>query len=70
MSDLNIQELEKKIDSALTLTGNESFVEWDTFSKNSNEVTLALEALDKKCQILRDFQQKTFISNSKFEITQ
>ncbi len=70
MSDLNIQELEKKIDSALTLTGSDSFVEWDTFSKNSNEVTLALEALDKKCQILRDFQQKTFISNSKFEITQ
>ena len=36
MSDLNIQELEKKIDNALTLTGSDSFVEWETFSKSSN----------------------------------
>lgn len=65
MSDLNIQEFEKHLDQALTLSGQDSYVDWDTFSKTSNEVTLALESLEKKCHQLREHQQKTFIANSK-----
>jgi hypothetical protein len=64
MSDLTIQDLEKNLEEALALVGSDSYVDWEAFSKSSNDVSVALETLEKKCHQLREYQQKTFLDNS------
>lgn len=62
MTDLKPQDLEKELDTLLNLTGSESLVDWQSFSKNSNDVSVLLESVGKKCAILREQQQKSFIT--------
>lgn len=61
MTDLKLQDLEKELDTVLTLTGSDSIIDWQSFSKNSNEVSVLSEAVGKKCAALREQQQKTFL---------
>jgi|JI6StandDraft_1071083.scaffolds.fasta_scaffold09839_4 hypothetical protein len=63
-NELKQQDLEKDLDKALTLAGSESFVDWEAFKKTSNDVSVGLETLSKKCHMLRESQQKNFILNS------
>jgi hypothetical protein len=62
--------LEKDLEKALTLTGSDSFVDWEAFKKTSNDVSINLESLGQKCQILRDSQQKNFITKSTQSLSQ
>lgn len=70
MAEPKQQDLEKDLEKALTLTGSDSFVDWDAFKKTSNDVSVSLEQLSRRCSMLRESQQKHFITKSTQALTQ
>ena len=49
----------------MELTGSDSYVNWESFTKSSTEFIRTLEDLAKNIAILREIQQKKFISTMK-----
>lgn len=65
MADIKIDDIEQNFDSILQLTGQDSYVNWDTFTKSSTEYMKALDDLAKNIAILKEIQQKKFIVTMK-----
>lgn len=65
MSDIKAEDIEANFDRILGLTGEESYVDWAAFTKNSTTMNKTLEELAKKIAILREIQQKKFITTMK-----
>lgn len=65
MSDIKPEDIEANFDRILGVTGEESYVDWAAFTKNSTSMNKTLEELAKKIAILRDVQQKKFIATMK-----
>jgi hypothetical protein len=65
MTDIKISDIEANYDHILELTGQDAFVNWETFTKNSTEFIKTLEELAKNIAIIREIQQKKFIITMK-----
>ncbi len=65
MSDIKPEEIEANFERILGLTGEESYVNWDAFTKSSTSMIKTLEDLAKRIAILREVQQKKFITTMK-----
>jgi DNA-binding GntR family transcriptional regulator len=65
MTEIKIEEIEQHFDDILALTGSDSFVNWETFTKSSTDFIRSLEELAKNIAILREIQQKKFITTMK-----
>lgn len=53
MAEVTTDILEKQIDKVLTLTGEESFLNWTDFEGSSRKVVEAVETLNKEMNIFR-----------------
>lgn len=65
MSDIKIDDIEQNFDSILEVTGKDSYVNWETFTKNSSEFMKSLDELAKSIAILKEIQHKKFILTMK-----
>jgi hypothetical protein len=65
MAEVNIENLESNYDHILSLVGQDSYIEWDTFTKSSTGLTKQIDELAKTLSIYRDIQQRRFIINMK-----
>ncbi len=65
MAELKIEDIEQNYDAILELVGQDSYVNWDTFTKSSTEFIKTLEELAKNIAILREIQHKKFIITMK-----
>jgi hypothetical protein len=65
MAEVTIDNLESNFDHILSITGENSFVEWETFTKSSTGLNKQLDELAKQINIYRDIQQKRFILHMK-----
>ena len=70
MTELTPELLEKNHDKILTLTGQDSFLNWNDFEASSRKVVEAVDALNKEISIFREAQQIYFIQNSNSHTTQ
>lgn len=61
MSEVKVETLEENFDQILQLVGEDSFVDWDSFTKSSSEATKAIDELTKALTIYREAQHRTFI---------
>ena len=46
------------------MVGNESFIKWDDFTKNSTEVVKTIDEMNRLMAIFREIQHKNFIQTS------
>lgn len=65
MAELKIDDIEQNFDAILELTGQDSYVNWEAFTKGSTEFTKTLDELAKNIAILREIQHKKFIITMK-----
>ena len=65
MTEVTIDHIEKSFDQILTTTGENSFVQWETFTKSSTGLTKQMDELQKSISIYREIQQRRFIINMK-----
>jgi hypothetical protein len=65
MSDIKIDDIEQNFDSILEVTGKDSYVNWESFTKNSSEFMKSLDELAKSIAILKEIQHKKFIITMK-----
>lgn len=65
MSDIKIEDIEAGFEKILKLTGEDSFVNWEAFTKTSTAFGKTLEELANKIHILREIQHKRFINTMK-----
>lgn len=65
MTEVKIENIEGNFDAVLELVGQESFVNWDGFTKSSSQLSRQMEDLAKQLAIFRDVQQRRFISTMK-----
>lgn len=64
-TDLKVDTIEPYFDQILALTGDQSYVQWENFTKSSTDLVKNIEELSKAISILRDIQHKNFILNMK-----
>ncbi|MCB0368049.1 MAG: hypothetical protein KDD45_01090 [Bdellovibrionales bacterium] len=62
---MKIEDIESRFEEILGLTGEQSFVDWETFTKNSTKFSKTLEELAKNIAILKEVQHKKFIQTMK-----
>ena len=60
-----MEDIESHFEEILQLTGEKSYVDWETFTKSSTQFLKTLEELAKDIAILRENQQKKFIQTMK-----
>jgi hypothetical protein len=65
MSEVKIENIEGNFDAVLELVGQESFVNWEGFTKSSSQLSRQMEDLAKQLTIFRDVQQRRFITTMK-----
>jgi hypothetical protein len=65
MTELKIDDIEQNFDAILQLTGQDSYVNWDAFTKSSTEFMKSLEELARNIAILKEVQHKKFIQTMK-----
>ena len=65
MAEVKIENIENSFDDILKATGENSFVEWEAFTKASTGLTKQMEELAKSLNIYREIQQRRFIINMK-----
>ena len=65
MAEVKIDDIEKNFDSILQKVGQDSYVNWDSFTKSSSALTKKSEELAKTLAIFRDIQQRRFIGTMK-----
>lgn len=65
MSDIKVEDIEANFEKILALTGEDSYVNWEAFTKSSTSFIKTLEELAKTIAILREIQQKKFIGTMK-----
>lgn len=65
MTEVKIENIEGNFDAVLELVGQESFVNWEGFTKSSSQLSRQMEDLAKQLTIFRDVQQRRFISTMK-----
>lgn len=65
MAEVNIETIHANFDHILELVGQESFVEWEAFTKSSTGLTKHIDELNKALSIYREIQQRRFITNMK-----
>jgi hypothetical protein len=65
MTEVKIENIESNYDAVLELVGQDSFVNWEAFTKSSTGLTKQMEELVKQLSIFRDVQQRRFISTMK-----
>lgn len=65
MSEVKIENIESNFDAVLELVGQESFVNWEGFTKSSSQLSKQMEDLAKQLTIFRDVQQRRFITTMK-----
>lgn len=65
MTEVKIENIEGNFDAVLELVGQESFVNWEGFTKSSTQLSRQMEDLAKQLTIFRDVQQRRFISTMK-----
>lgn len=64
-TELKIDTIEQYYDQILELTGSDSYVEWETFTKSSTDLVKGIEELGRAISILREIQQRSFIITMK-----
>lgn len=65
MSDIKVEDIEANFEKILAITGEDSYVNWEAFTKSSTGFIKTLEELAKSIAILREIQQKKFIGTMK-----
>jgi len=65
MSEVKIESIESNFEAVLELVGQESFVNWEGFTKSSSQLSKQMEDLAKQLTIFRDVQQRRFITTMK-----
>lgn len=65
MTEAKIEDIEKNYQKILQQTGEQSFVNWEQFTKSSTEFMKTLEELTKNIAVLREIQHKRFINTMK-----
>lgn len=65
MTEIKIEDILQNFDSILKLTGQDSYVNWESFTKNSTQFIKNLDELAKSIAILREVQHKKFIVTMK-----
>ena len=65
MTEITIENIESNFDNILKMTGEDSFVEWESFTKSSTGLTKQMEEISKSLSIYREIQQRRFIMNMK-----
>jgi hypothetical protein len=65
MTEVKIENIEGNFDAVLELVGQESFVNWEGFTKSSSQLSRQMEDLAKQLTIFRDVQQRRFITTMK-----
>jgi len=63
--DITIETLEANFEHILSLVGEQSFVEWDSFTKSSTSLNKNMDELAKSLNLFREIQQRRFISSMK-----
>lgn len=53
MAEPTIDDISSRFDEILQLTGENSYVNWETFTKSSTQFTKTLEELAKQIAVLR-----------------
>lgn len=61
MSEVNIDLLVSHSDEILQATGQDSLVDWDVFSKSSNELLKSIEGVSRQIHNFREAQQQNFL---------
>lgn len=62
---VKIDDVEKNFDKIQTLVGEESYVNWEEFTKSSTDVVKTIDELGKNISIFREAQHKNFIQTMK-----
>lgn len=65
MTEVTIENIESNFEHILSLVGQDSFVEWEAFTKSSTGMTKQIDELIKALTIYREIQQRRFIINMK-----
>lgn len=65
MTEVKIQHIEANFDLVLELVGQESFINWEGFTKSSTQLKKQAEDLAKQLAIFRDVQQRRFVTTMK-----
>ena len=66
--EVKIETVEKNYDRIQELVGEESYVNWEDFTKSSSDVVKTIDDLGKNLAVFREAQHKNFIQTSTLHI--